>query len=744
MQLSILMVFYVILRVAIPSPLHKLFDYLCPVELEGLAKPGMRIKVPFGSREIIGIVIDTDVHSDYSSKQLKTALMLLDEHPVLDATQFWLARWAAHYYFYPEGEALQQALPVLLRKGQEPTFAHATLWRATAHATLSSLATSAKRQRELLELLLRNPEGVSIEAIKIEGFSTPLLKALADKHLAESFASHPRPYQVATGSETILKEAPLTLNEEQASALYSLLNPSHFHTLLLEGITGSGKTEVYLQAIEAILKEGKQALILVPEIGLTPQTLSRFKARFQVPVMALHSGLTDRQRLDAWLMARDGSARILIGTRSAIFTPMKNPGIIIVDEEHDPSFKQQEGFRYHARDLAVLRAKKEDIPLLLTTATPSLESLHNALDGRYQHLHLRQRAGNASAPKFKFLDIRGEALQAGMAPDLIHHIRQHLSAQTQVLIFLNRRGFSPSLICHDCGAVNECTRCDARMTLHRSPAHMHCHHCDRQTPIPKRCHQCHSEDLRPSGAGTERTEEQLKSLFPNIPVLRIDRDSTSRKHALENMMKQIHTGQPCIMIGTQMLAKGHHFPRVTLVAVLDADAGLFSADFRGMEKTAQLILQVAGRAGRAELSGEVLLQTHHPDHPMLAALVTQGYEAFAKSELVLRQGAGLPPFHHHALIRAEASRQGWAEAFLRSIREAIETHLSLPPGNHWSGPFPSPMEKRAGLFRSQMLIQGRERRHLHTLLRMIMQEVEHNPMKNKVRWSIDVDPIDSY
>lgn len=734
-----------ILKVALPTPLFKLFDYRLPKALNRTPSKGCRVRVPFGNREMIGIVVECSEQSDHPIDKLKYLLDVLDTEPVLDSMQFYLAQWASSYYFYPLGDALHQALPTLLRKGDPAEFAHATLWRATSHADVKSLSKTAVRQREVLELLLRNPKGVSTDLLRVESLPVNLLKTLHDKGFAESFSHQPLPIH-ANDHETgdLLREAPLTLNAEQQLVLNAIQCTQGFNTLLLEGVTGSGKTEVYLQAIQRILCEGRQALVMVPEIGLTPQTLARFKSRFQVPIVALHSGLNDRQRLDAWLMAKQGTARILIGTRSAIFTPMRNPGLIIIDEEHDLSFKQQDGFRYSARDLAVLRARQENIPLLLGSATPSLESLHNAYSGRYQHQKLTQRAGNARPPTFELLDIRGETLHSGISGSLLSRINKHLDNHTQVLIFLNRRGFSPSLICHQCGAVNECTRCDARMTLHRSPPHMHCHHCDRQTPIPKSCHSCGSEDLRPSGAGTERTEDFLTHHFPKTPVLRIDRDSTAQKDAMKHLMEKIHSGKPCIMIGTQMLAKGHHFPRVTLVAVLDADGGLFSADFRGMEKTAQLILQVAGRAGRADHPGEVLLQTRHPEHPMLNALIRQGYGAFAQSELQLRNAAGLPPFSAHALIRAEATQSGRAEAFLMDIREQMESKLTRPDGSHWSGPFPSQMEKRAGMYRAQLLLHSRQRTELHQLIAQVLSFLTQHTGRNRVRWSIDVDPLDSY
>ncbi|MBV0934317.1 primosomal protein N' [Marinobacterium weihaiense] len=733
-----------IFRVAIPTPLYRLFDYRPPIYGPETAQPGCRVRVTFGRREVIGLLVAIATESEVPPDKLKPALELLDTAPVLTPDLFALAHWAARYYQHPLGDALQQALPVLLRQGQPDRFQHQTLWRASATADIEALSARAGRQRELLTLLQEHPQGISTDALRAEGGNPALLKALSEKGLAESFEHQPALLHANDTGLDILREAPLTLHDEQLAAVNAVHQAQGFTPMLLEGVTGSGKTEVYLQAIQHCIEAGKQALVLVPEIGLTPQTIARFKARFRVPVLALHSGLTDRQRLDAWLWAREGSARILIGTRSAIFTPLKSPGLIIVDEEHDGSFKQQDGFRYHARDLAIFRARAHDIPILLGSATPALETLHNALSGRFQHLRLTRRAGNAKPPRFELLDIRQQQLDAGLSAPLISRIREHLDRDTQVLLFLNRRGFSPALVCHDCGTPVDCTRCDARMTLHRQPPHLHCHHCDRQTPIPRGCAQCGSQQLRPAGSGTERVEDRLATHFPDTPILRVDRDSTQRKHALDQIMDQVHTGKPCILVGTQMLAKGHHFPRVTLVAILDADAGLFSADFRGMEKTAQLILQVAGRAGRADLPGEVVLQTFNAEHPMLKTLVHAGYDAFAREELRLRRGGHLPPFAHHTLIRAEATRQGLAENFLLSLRQLSDQQQLLPAGVQCIGPFPSLMEKRAGLFRAQMLLQAGQRKPLHQALSVLIGLMQAHPEARRVRWTLDVDPVDSY
>lgn len=734
----------VVLRLALPTPMRRLFDYLPPAGIECAAlKPGVRLRVPFGNRQLVGILIEVSDHSEFPANKLKAALELLDESPPLPQHLFDLARWAASYYQHPIGDALAQALPVMLRKGNACEYLHEHLWRACERVAPEDAGARAKKQQALLALLIKHPHGISNDAIRAEGYKTEYLRPLEEKGLAERFIHHPHRAN-AERTEDLLHEAPLTLNAQQQSALDEINDNDGFAPILLEGITGSGKTEIYLQAIERQLGMGKQALVLVPEIGLTPQTVTRFKQRFNVPVVALHSNMTDRQRLDAWLDAREGEARIIIGTRSAIFTPMRAPGIIIVDEEHDPSFKQQEGYRYSARDLAVFRAQKEDVAVVLGSATPSLETLHNAQQGRYQWMRVTERAGNAKAPAFELLDTRNIPLQAGLSAPLVKRIRQTLERGTQVLVFINRRGFSPALSCHDCGWIADCSRCDAHMTLHRSPPHLHCHHCEKQTPIPARCGNCGSDQLKPLGAGTERTEDTLQKLFPDIPVLRVDRDTTQRKDAMAQMMQQIHTGEPCILVGTQMLAKGHHFPKVTLVAILNADSGLFSADFRGMERTAQLILQVAGRAGRADHPGTVIMQTHHADHPTLQHLVQVGYYAFAQQELIQRKQAQLPPFTHYALVRAEANGNGRAEAFLRAIREQLESDILLPPGVRWLGPFPSPMEKRAGMHRAQLLVQGDNRRHLHQLLESLTYYLELSKEARQVRWSIDVDPVDTF
>jgi primosomal protein N' (replication factor Y) len=539
--------------------------------------------------------------------------------------------------------------------------------------------------------------------------------------------------------DTLPEVAP-KLTDAQYTAVSKILeNLNNFKPYLLFGVTGSGKTEVYLQVIEKVLKKKKQALVLVPEIGLTPQIVERFQKRFPVSIAVLHSGLTDKERHNAWLQALNGDAQIIIGTRSAIFTPLKNPGIIILDEEHDVSFKQQEGFRYSARDLGLVRAQYENIPIILGSATPSFESLHNVELKRYQLLELPERAGSAVHPKFHLIDLRNQTTQHGLSILLIDQIKKHLSQNNQVLIFLNRRGFSPTLICHQCGWISQCKRCDARMTLHQQPFQLQCHHCGSIRAVDKTCGDCKESHLYPLGAGTERVEESLQEHFPKIPIIRIDRDTTRKKGSLENKLLEVHTGEPCILVGTQMLAKGHHFSEVTLAVILNADAGLFSTDFRGMEKTAQLILQVAGRAGRVEKPGEVILQTYHPEHDLLKLLLDKGYFAFSLHAREERQKAGFPPYQFLALIRAEAINIESSMEFLKEIKDILRNQ-----GIKLLGPIPAVMQKKAGKHRAQLLLQSSHRKQLKMTLDFLVEHLSELKNKQRVRWSIDVDPLEMF
>jgi primosomal protein N' (replication factor Y) len=736
-----------LLRLAVPSPMRRLFDYLPPAELSreeaSALTPGIRIKVPFGSRVLIAVLISIETHSNIALGKLRPALEILDSEPLLPDSLMKLYRWAAQYYQHPPGDVFQHMLPALLRQGLPPARQQAMAWRLTVEGL--GLATDAlkraKRQREVIDFLQDHEELAKDSALE-NAISPSALSTLKKQGL---IALLPSQHAQTPHWDSATNEASLPLNKEQDIAVSAVLKSlGAYSCFLLDGVTGSGKTEVYLQAISKVLSEGKQALVLVPEISLTPQTIARFRRRFSCPIALMHSGLTDNERLSAWTEAKEGYAPIVIGTRSALFTPLAKPGIIILDEEHDSSFKQQDGFRYSARDLAVVRARYEDVPIILGSATPSLESLHNALSGRFQHLTLTARAGNAVKPQLTLLDTSHEALQEGFSAPLLDLVAKHLRDGNQVLIFINRRGFSPTLQCNDCGWIAECRHCDARMTLHKSPAHLRCHHCDSRSAIPRSCPDCQSRNLVPLGLGTERSESLLTRIFPDNRVIRVDRDSTRRKNSLDALLNEVHQGLPCILVGTQMLAKGHHFPGVTLVAVLDADSGLFSADFRGQEHTGQLLMQVAGRAGREDKRGEVVIQTRHAAHQTLQTLTKEGYKAFALSILAERHASNMPPFSHLALLRSEASDFAAAEKLLLLARERI---LNLLEKNQESsillmGPMPAPMERRANKFRAQLLLQGDDRLAMQALLAELCPELETLKESRTARWSIDIDPQD--
>ena len=738
----------VLLRVALPTPLRRLFDYLPPIQvpLERLLV-GVRVRVPFGSRVLVGVLMERVSSSDVSEHKLRRALAVLDQQPLLPDSLMRLCHWMHRYYHHSLGDTLGVMLPTLMRQGASTEAAPLWVWQVVDGVDWTHPSVQrAPRQQAVLKALAQHPQGVSERLLAHLQLSRDSLNSLCQKELVRRLVLQEPPAPSAQHQGSWLLEAELPLNTQQQQAFDAIASAAgRFQCFLLAGVTGSGKTEVYLHLVHAMLARGRQTLILIPEINLSPQTLARFQRRFNAQVVVLHSGLTDQARLDAWLAAREGRAGVVIGTRSALFTPLLNPGLILVDEEHDASYKQQEGLRYHARDAAVMRAQLENIPIVLGSATPSLESWHNAQTGRYGLLRLEQRAGHAEPPQLIRLDIKSRPLDAGRAPPLLQRIGKTLQQGQQVLVFLNRRGYAPSLVCGHCGWFSRCPACDVRLTLHQQEGQLRCHHCGHTEPQPLACPECQHVDLRPLGAGTERAEQRLEILFPQYPVLRIDRDTTRRKHSLDQLLQQIEQGAPCILVGTQMLAKGHHFPNVTLVAVLNADGGLFSADFRASEHMAQQILQVAGRAGRAEKPGKVIIQSQLADHPLLVQLTEQGYFAFADQALAERRAAQLPPFSHLALLRAEASTAEQAEQFLEQACAHARVLQSQQPS--WAsvellGPIPALMERRAGRYRAQVLIQAANRRALHPLLACWVLWLEQQSARS-IRWVLDVDPLDS-
>lgn len=721
-----------IFRLAIPTPLRQLFDYTGP--LNGtLYKPGIRIKVPFQGRNLIGILVEITQHTDVPQEKLKPILEILDDQPIITEEIFKLCQWAANYYHHSLGEVLAAALPVLLRKGKKAIYVSEKNWQLTQLGKNQlENANAGEKQLIILNLLAKHSQGLTQKELIHKGAKSLTIKSL---HTKNWITASPLP---ETQTHFNLPFNEHILNKDQELAVKKIQKANHsFQVLMLDGITGSGKTEVYLQAMTAFLPQ--QILILVPEIGLTPQTIQRFQERFKCKVLALHSGLTDKERLHAWTLAKSGDAKIIIGTRSAIFTPFANLGLIIVDEEHDYSFKQQDSFRYHARDLAIIRAQHNQIPIVLGSATPSLETVHSINRGRYQHLPLPTRAGGAVLPEFQILDLRSLKLESGLSQPLLQAIKEHLHNGNQVILFLNRRGYAPALMCHQCGWIALCKRCERKMTYHLLPKKLHCHYCDNQRSVVTQCDHCHHNNLITVGVGTEKIEDTLKKHFSSFSIARIDRDSTQKKGSMNQLLDAIHRNEHQILIGTQMLAKGHHFPNVTLVAIVDTDSGFYSADFRALERMGQLILQVSGRAGRAEKRGKVIIQTHYPEHPYLKQLLEENYTQFANDLLIERQKASLPPYFFFALFRAEAFTLDHIIHFLQQVKQLQDTpNKSI----QLLGPLPALIPKIGGRYRYQLLVQSKQRPLLQAFLKELIPKIEKIKSKHRVRWSLDVDPIE--
>ena len=746
------------LQVALDTPLRQQFYYLPPDALAAAVaiRPGMRVRVPFGRSLLVGVVTALRDQSDVPPEKLRAALELLDTEPVLDAAALALLHWAADYYHHPIGEVLHSALPKLLREGA-PAIATDEQWSITAAGRAALQAgelARAPRQRELLQLLdtaahsaaqlraalpkwrdsaraLRERGWLEVGNIAVDVLTTD------DHPLA---GANTNAAARAADAEPATVEAP-ALTAEQQSAIAAVDAASgRFAAFLLHGATGSGKTEVYLQLVATHLAQGRAALVLVPEIGLTPQLVSRFAARFREPLAVLHSGLTDTQRLLAWRLAASGAARIVIGTRSAVFAPVRNLGLIVVDEEHDASFKQQDGgFRYSARDLALVRAQAAAVPMLMGSATPALETLHNVELGKFTRLLLPRRAGQAPSPKLTLIDLRSESVKAGLSGSVLQAMQRHLDAGGQVLAYINRRGFAPTLLCTACGWIAPCSECDARMTVHQHSDRLRCHHCGADRPLPKQCLKC-GYAVKPVGQGTERIEATLREHFPGVEIARLDRDVVRHAAQLDAVVERVTSGSAKILVGTQMVTKGHHFPGLSLVVVLNADQGLFNTDYRAAERLAQTIVQVAGRAGREQTPGEVLVQTEFPEHPLLQSLLAAGYEGFARTALQERREAAWPPFSRLAALRASGMQPGAATDFLQAARAIAAAGRSI----RLLGPAPAAMAKRAGRYHAQLLIESPQRAALHKFLDGWLPSIAALPAARRVRWSLDVDPIELF
>ena len=791
-----------VLRVAVPVPIRHLFDYLPPRQGgTSPVRPGMRVRAPFGRKTAVGVVVDVASESTVDARRLKRVREVIDAEPLLDAATLELLAWASAYFQHPVGEVVVGTLPRLLRLGRAPTAERSVRYAATAAGAqvFTDGIRGAPVQARLLGFML-DAGSVPEAALASEhrNWRRPL-RALVDKGWVEVVPDAPRPVDRPRAPYSGNRAAPAhradpprlanqidpshradrpgpsrsarridpshpadsadaphaiyrldpphpaahpgrpVLNAEQSRAVETVeAHLEEFSPFVLDGVTGSGKTEVYLRLIETVVARGWQTLVLIPEIGLTPQLLARFHARLPCRVAALHSGLSDGERLSSWTHARNGTADVVVGTRSAVFVPLARPGLFIVDEEHDLSFKQQDGFRYSARDLAVVRARNAGTPVVLGSATPSLEAIDNVRRGRYRRLDLPHRAGGASPPRIDVVDLRVRHFESGLCDVLVEALEETRARSEQALLFINRRGYAPVLMCHACGWVADCERCDARMVFHREDERLRCHHCAAERAPIVECPTCGSKNVRRLGLGTERVARALERRIKGLRVARMDRDATRRRGSLEALLDRVHSGEVDAVVGTQMLAKGHHFPNVTLVAILDADAGLFGVDFRATERMAQLLLQVAGRAGRGDRTGRVLLQTHNPEHPLLRVLVLQGYRQFCAQALEERRSTRLPPFSSLALVRAEALQREAPQSFLRDA----ETRASARPHRGVSvlGPVPSPLERRAGRYRAQLLVDATSRGALQRFLPGWIAELEALPSARKVRWSVDVDP----
>lgn len=715
-----------VVSVAVPCPLRQTFDYYHHSKIA----PGCRVEISFANRTVIGVVTRCQLATDEPSRTLKPLNQCIDETPLLDDHSLQLLNWVSRYYHHPVGECVQAFLPKQLRQGYPAQAHQENYW----YCLQNDFQPKGHKQQQLLDLLkngtfsesqLRRRLGnvkSSLESLQKAGVIT------AEKHDKLPFDTIPEPVSV-------------TLSDEQRDAVKAVdAATGRFAAFCLFGITGSGKTEVYLELARRQVGQGRQVLILIPEISLSSEFVRRFREGCQSRIVLMHSSVSDSERRQAWLLARNGSADIVIGTRSAVFCPLLNPGLVIIDEEHDASYKQQDGLRYHARSVALVRAQQQQIPIVMGSATPSVETLYQVELERHQQLDLTRRPGKAELPQVRMIDNQPKGRFSALSQELIETIKKHLNAGNQVMLFINRRGYAPVLMCHECQWQAQCDHCDARMVWHRERGILFCHHCGVYRHQPKTCPACQHPELKSHGAGTEKIESQLAELFSDTPVIRVDRDTTQRKQAFAEIITQVRSAQPLILVGTQMLAKGHDFANVTLVGVLDADQGLFSADFRASEALAQLITQVTGRAGRGDKAGEVCIQTRQPQHAFWQQLLKTGYLATARSLLAERQEMQLPPVVHWAILRCEDRNRERVFDFLEKV--VALTSQQADPQVIVLGPIPSIMEKKAGRFRAQILFSAEKRRFLHQFLDFYLPPISQLPGAGRLRWSLDVDPTE--
>ena len=739
-----------ILKIALDVPLDRLFDYLNIGHNGNIGQDvhiGQRVLVPFGRRNQIGIVMGLADASEVPLEKLKpVSKIFLDELPI-DAETLSLIKFSADYYQYPFGQALLSALPARLRQITPAVSRKQYAYKLTAAGRALQVESIPKRQqvtRRVLEALQLNEQLTEAELDAIAGTARKAAKQM----VVDGWASASQVYAAVTSLQIAISVLP-DLNDEQTLAVERITQEvQNFKAWLLHGITGSGKTEVYMRIMQHVLREpNAQVLVLVPEINLTPQLEARFRSRLpNYLLVSLHSNLSESERLHHWQLAQSGAASIVIGTRLSIFTPLPNLKLIIIDEEHDSSYKQQDSMRYHARDVAMVRAKRLNIPIVLGSATPALESWFNAQNSeqnstpKYQLLSLKERAVIAAKlPLIECIDTTKVNLQQGLTPQLIAALKLRLARKEQSLLFINRRGYSPVLLCSACHWIAPCKRCSSRLVVHLGLRKLRCHHCGHEQKIPHQCPNCGDADLHPTGHGTQRLEQTLAALLPSARIARVDRDSTSRKNALVEILDKVHNQEIDILVGTQMLAKGHDFPNLTLVGVVDTDSALHSPDFRASERLFAQLMQVSGRAGRADKAGQVIIQTQFPDHNLFNAILSQDYVHYANAMLQEREQVNFPPYVFTALVRAEANEFQLVQHFLNHV---FKLARGLNNDVMVYDPVRPQMERIKGMERGQVLMQANGRAALQNVLRNLVHQLRGQAVAAKVRWSVDVDPLE--
>ncbi len=733
-----------IARVVVDVALDKEFDYLIPEEFSGTVLPGMQVQVPFGRRTAQGFVLGLHDSSEFTS--LKPIQALVSDDPLISPEIMSLARWMASYYLAPIEHAIRTVLPGAVRKKgasfKQQLFAVPTE-KATLEPELSVIRRRAPRQAAALDILLMGSEMLVSDLVRAAKVTHGTLRSLEEKgfiRITEGVAER----DPLKGQE-FLRTKPLELNEEQADALKKIvrgMDQQKLHVVLVHGVTGSGKTEIYLQALAHALQQGRGAIVLVPEISLTPQTVERFRGRFGEGLAVLHSHLSDGERHDEWHRVRRGEATVVVGARSALFAPVKNLGLIVVDEEHEGTYKQEESPRYHARDVAVMRAQGTGATVVLGSATPSVESIENVHRGKYELARLELRADDRQLPRVKVVDMRHQRYEGKptlFSSDLIEGIRLRLNLGEQVMLFLNRRGYARSLTCPECGYVPECPDCSMALTYHKRLGYLRCHFCGYAERVPERCTQpgCEAEDWTFSGSGTEKVETQLSRIFPAASLRRMDSDTMTSKHAYQHVLGSFRKGEIDILIGTQMIAKGLHFPNVTLVGVVNADATLHMPDFRAGERAFQLFTQVAGRAGRGDVAGEVFIQTYTPTHPAVQAARRGDFDTFIDEELEARRTLRYPPFSRLVCVHFRGEDVRDVEEVSGRVYDALEPLLDLNQVM-LSPPVPSPLARLQKYFRYQMTARTPK---VILFTRPLKHVLQHLNIPRSVQVVVDVDAV---